>query len=96
LPEPNFPNPFNSETSLRFVVPGAPGVDAVSRRVTLVVTDLLGQKVRTLVDDALYPGAHYALWDGTDDAGRKMAGGVYFWSIFAPGFSATQRMVMVH
>lgn len=96
LLEPSSPNPFKSATSFRFVLPGVPGVDAASARVTLVVTDLLGREVRTLVDDALYPGAHYALWDGTDDAGRKMACGVYFWSISAPGYNATGRMVMVH
>ncbi|MFH1007945.1 MAG: hypothetical protein V1800_10665 [Candidatus Latescibacterota bacterium] len=60
---PNQPNPFNSETLLRFEVPR-------SEHVHLAVHNLLGQPVRTLVDQERHTGTHAVRWDGKDEAGR--------------------------
>ena len=93
--EPNFPNPFNAATTLRYVVPGATGIGAASRPVRLVIRNTLGQEVKTLINGTQYPGVHCAVWDGTDGSGSALAGGVYLYTMSAPGFTATRRMMMV-
>jgi hypothetical protein len=67
------PNPFRGATEIRFRLPGAGAGE-----VTLHLVDAAGRTVRTLVDGALPAGAHAVHWDGTDDAGRPVAGGLYF------------------
>lgn len=68
-----FPNPFREQTSLRFEL--APGRGA---HVTVEVIDVNGRRVRTLFDRRLPGGSHTVGWDGTDEASRRVAAGVYF------------------
>jgi predicted nucleotidyltransferase len=64
-------NPFSSSTTIEFSQPA-------SGRVSLVVYDLAGRRVRTLLDDARPAGRSKTGWDGKDEAGRPVASGVYF------------------
>ena len=89
--EPNIPNPFGPSTEIRYVIPDGPGI----HRVTLRIYDTLGRCVRTLVDGDRSPGGHAVTWDGTDDYGRQVAGGVYFCRIRVSGQNATLRMVLL-
>lgn len=66
----NYPNPFDQVTHMSFGLP-AP------LPVRLVVYDVLGREVRTLVDEPLPAGWHRASWDGRDEAGRAVAAGLY-------------------
>jgi hypothetical protein len=66
------PNPFLSSTEIRYDVP------ASGRRVSLVLYNVNGQRVRTLVEEVVPAGRHAARWDGTDDEGRRLPAGVYF------------------
>ena len=84
----NYPNPFNPSTVIPFQLP-------VSARVRLEVFNLLGQRVATLVDEALAAGSHAARWDGTDAAGRPVGAGVYLYRLQGGGTGATQRMLLV-
>jgi len=59
------------------------------------VFDARGRLVRTLVDDTESPGRHEAGWDGADDAGRRVASGVYFARLVADGHSEATRMVLL-
>ncbi|MCK4916373.1 MAG: hypothetical protein KAS89_09380, partial [Candidatus Eisenbacteria sp.] len=72
---------------------------AVPGRVTLCVYDLTGRVVRTLVDRDVESGKHKVVWDGTTDAGRRAASGVYFVRMEAPGradaFRATRKLVLL-
>ncbi len=70
----NFPNPFNPTTEIRFSLPeqGHTG---------LVIYNLLGAHVKTLVDSELEAGAHQYTWNGTDGYGVKMASGSYFYRL---------------
>jgi hypothetical protein len=68
--EPNYPNPFNSRTTIRY------GLKAASR-VRLTVFDILGRHVRTLSQGFKAPGVHTAAWDGRDDRGRSVPSGIY-------------------
>lgn len=64
------PNPFNPSTTLSFEL-------AAAGRARLVLFDLQGRRVRTLVDGELPAGPHACVWDGRDDAGRAATSGVY-------------------
>ena len=68
---PNTPNPFNATTTIRFSVPEAP------TSVHLDIYDLLGQRVRTLVDREVEAGTYAVRWDGRDELGRNVSSGVY-------------------
>ncbi len=70
---PPFPNPFNPVTTIRLYV--APGAD---RRLDVGVYDLRGRRVRQLFTGAAETGWRELSWDGSDDAGRRLASGVYF------------------
>ena len=83
LVEPNFPNPFNSETTIRFSVP-------VRARVSVEVYNAIGENMRRLVNDVLEPG-EYRL---SIDAG-EWPGGVYFCRIRAAGIERVTRMVLL-
>lgn len=67
----NTPNPFNPRTTIAYSV-----ADRVEVRI--VVYDVAGRVVRTLVDDVREPGEYTALWDGRNDANEALASGVYF------------------
>jgi len=86
--EQNFPNPFNPGTKIYFEIPS-------TQQVTVVVYNLLGQKVKTVLDEALPPGRHVLPWDGTDERGQAVPAGVYIYRIKAGQFIAARKMVLV-
>ena len=67
---PSHPNPYNSETVLRFQVPAG--------EAQLVIYNLAGQEIATLVDEEMAAGAHAVRWGGRNQRGRRVASGVYF------------------
>ncbi len=85
---PNYPNPFNPETTINYEVPK-------TGRLTLKIYNVLGQEVKTLVDENLEPGYYRALWDGKDSTGRQMASGVYFYRIKSEGFAKSLKMMLL-
>lgn len=84
----SYPNPFNPQTTMRFVLPAA-------GRTRLVVVDLAGRAVRTLADADLPAGAHEARWDGRDDAGRAAPSGCYLARLESGGAQAVTRLALV-
>lgn len=85
----NYPNPFNPETTIRYIVAEN------THRVNLVIYDVLGKVVRTLVDEAKSVGEHNIQWDGKDDLGRSVASGIYIYKLSVRGFVQTKKMVLV-
>lgn len=86
---PGQPNPFNVRTAIRY------DVFALSP-VRLTIYDISGRVVRRLVDSALQsPGTYFVDWDGRDDRGRMVAGGVYFSRLEGGGTAGTFRVVRV-
>ena len=83
---PNAPNPFNPST----VIPYRLDVDGSVR---LVVYNLVGQHVRTLVDEAQTAGVYRVHWDARDAAARRVSSGVYFIRLHYPGGVHTRRML---
>ncbi len=87
--EPNYPNPFNPSTQIRFSLPQ-------HEAVTLAVYDVHGRLIRNLVANESYnQGTYKVQWDGRNDAGMVVASGVYFGRMTAGTFSATQKMNLV-
>ena len=64
-------------------------------QVKLAIFNLVGQRVRGLIDDFKVPGRYEARWDGKDDFGRDVGSGVYFYSLEAGPFSTTKRMLLI-
>jgi flagellar hook assembly protein FlgD len=62
--------------------------------VSLSVLDVHGRRVRTLVDGERAPGAHSAIWNGTDQRGERAASGVYLIRLVAGELRATTRVVL--
>lgn len=84
----NCPNPFNPETQIRYDLP-VPG------HVKLAIYNILGQKVRILVDEIQDAGHKSVIWDGRDDGGRDVASGIYFYKIAMENFEKTKKMVLL-
>lgn len=72
----NYPNPFNPSTRIEYELPGR-------THVRLMVYDVLGRLVRTLVDAEQSSGRFSAIWDGTNDSGVQMASGMYLYRLEA-------------
>ena len=88
----NVPNPFNPQTTIRFVVPGAKGP---ATRTTVAVYDLSGRLVKTLADADLPAGYHALLWNGTDSRSAAVASGVYFVRVEARGERMSRKITLV-
>lgn len=84
----NYPNPFNPVTSIKFTTPRR-------GRVTLEIFNVLGQKVRSLLDDDLSAGRHRVTFDGRDENGRVLASGIYLYRIQAGDFTQSRRMALI-
>ena len=82
-----YPNPFNPTTTISFSIKEKAPVE-------LVIYNILGQKVRTLVNQPLEPGEHSIVWNGTDNKGRSVASGIYFYRMKAGNYSETKKMVL--
>ncbi len=85
---PAFPNPFRARTTFRFELPRP-------ERATLRVYDALGKRVATLFDGSAAAGAHEAVWDGRDAAGRPAGAGVYFVELRAGARVRTSAVLLV-
>jgi hypothetical protein len=84
----NYPNPFARETRIEYQL-------ADRRRVTLAVFNVLGQRVRTLVDEPQDAGGHAVTWEGENRYGRPVGSGVYFVRLTAGSTTKTRKMVLV-
>jgi hypothetical protein len=86
----NYPNPFNPTTQIAYLVPEGAPQDA-----SLVVYDVTGARVRTLVNAPKRAGRHLVTWDGRDDSGNQVASGIYFYRLVLGQFTATKRMLLL-
>lgn len=84
----NYPNPFNPETEIEYVLPK----DA---EVRLIVYNLLGQKIKTLIEGFESAGLKTVSWDGTNDWGIPVGSGVYFYRITAGESTQLKKMLLL-
>jgi sugar lactone lactonase YvrE len=85
---PNFPNPFNPQTQIAYQLPEP-------SEVSLVIFDILGQKVCTLVEEEQIPGFYHITWDGKSHQGQIVSSGVYFYKFKSKGLVQTRRMLLL-
>jgi hypothetical protein len=83
----NLPNPFTGSTVIPFAL-------EKESHVTLSVFNVLGQRVRVLMDGWSPAGSHQVRWDGRDDSGNRAASGLYLYRFQAEGYQATRRMLL--
>ena len=84
----NYPNPFNPQTVIKYDLPN-PG------HVNVTVYNILGQKVKTLMDEHQEAGHKSVNWNGKDGKGKDVASGIYFYKIKTVGFEKTKKMVLL-
>jgi hypothetical protein len=84
----NYPNPFNPITEFKLSLPRA-------SHVRMQIFNILGQKVRTLVDGDLAAGEYVVDWDGVDERGKEVSSGIYFYRMTADDFSDVGKMVLL-
>jgi len=84
----NYPNPFNPATEISFDLPEP-------QRVELVIYAVDGRHVTTLKNEELLAGRHTVTWTGRDDAGERVASGIYFCRLRAGAFSQTLKMTLI-
>jgi hypothetical protein len=84
----NYPNPFNGQTNIEYKIP-------VYSRIRMEVFDLLGQKVKTLIDEEKSPGIYKAKWDGKNDLNNSVDSGIYFVKLSSDNFSNTKKMILL-
>jgi flagellar hook assembly protein FlgD len=84
----NYPNPFNPTTVIRFGVPSASDI-------SIVVYNVLGQKVRSLANGPVAAGFHEVTWDGRDDLGTVVQSGVYFYRLETGPTAIVKKMLFV-
>jgi len=84
----NFPNPFNPSTTITYMIPGA-------GHVSLNIYNVMGQRVRALVDGYRDVGIYKVIWDGKNDKGYMVPTGVYFYQLRMGNISRTRKMVLI-
>ena len=84
----NYPNPFNPHTTIEYSLP-------VKSHVVLSIYNILGQKVRTLIDKNQGAGCQVVLWDGKTDRGKGVASGIYFYRLQGDEVTITKRMLLL-
>lgn len=88
---PNRPNPFNPSTVIAYALP--PGAETFVSR--LEIFNLLGIRVRTLVEGRQPAGTYSVIWDGTDASGRRLPAGVYVYRLTAGPYSKSRTMILL-
>lgn len=84
----NYPNPFNPSTTISFALPR-------NTHVRLDIYNMVGQLVNTVVDKDMNAGNYTVAWEGLDNAGMKVASGVYLYRIHTTSFTAVKKMLLV-
>ena len=84
----NYPNPFNPITTLRYDLPEQANVN-------IIIYDIMGREVRTLVNQTQEAGFKSVLWNATNDFGKPVSAGVYLYQIRAGNFMQARKMVLL-
>jgi len=84
----NYPNPFNPITVICYDLPE-------QNHINITIYDLLGRQVKILANQAQSPGYKLIIWDATDNTGKPVSAGTYFYQIKAGGFVQTKKMLLL-
>ena len=84
----NYPNPFNPVTTIRYDVPD-------NSLVKIIIYDLTGRNIRTLVNEVSSPGRYSISWNGTDDFGKPVSSGMYFYRMNSTDFQSVKKLMLL-
>ncbi|MCF7858903.1 MAG: carboxypeptidase regulatory-like domain-containing protein [Candidatus Cloacimonetes bacterium] len=84
----NYPNPFNPETTVSFSL-------SESGYVSLTIYNMRGQLVKTLINNQLKAAYHDVVWDGSDNNGKNVSSGIYFYKMQSGKYSSTRKMILM-
>ena len=84
----NYPNPFNPETTIEYIIPKA-------GQISIVLFNTIGQQVRTIVDEFKTSGTYQVIWDGRNDQGEKVNSGVYFYLMRSGSCEKNMKCVLL-
>ena len=84
----NYPNPFNPITTLRYELPE-------NGLVNIIIYDMLGKQVKTLINQTQDAGYQSVIWDATNDYGKPVSAGIYLYQIQAGEYMQTKKMVLL-
>ena len=84
----NYPNPFNPVTTLRYDL-------SENSLVTITIYDMLGRKVKTLINQTQDAGYKSIIWNATNDYGKPVSAGIYLYQIQAGDYISTKKMVLL-
>jgi hypothetical protein len=84
----NYPNPFNPETDISYTLPK-------DCDVKLTIYNVIGQKIKVLVDEHQTAGSKSVYWDGKDEKGKQVASGIYFYRMKAGEFTDAKKMILM-
>jgi formylglycine-generating enzyme required for sulfatase activity len=84
----NYPNPFNPVTTLRYDLPK-------NSLVTIIIYDMMGREVKTLINQTQDAGYRSVIWDATNDYGKPVSAGIYLYQIQAGEYISTKKMVLL-
>jgi Concanavalin A-like lectin/glucanases superfamily/Secretion system C-terminal sorting domain len=84
----NYPNPFNGQSAISFNI-------SKQEHVKLFIYDVLGKKVKKLIDENLNVGKHVVVWNSLSDNGEGVSSGIYFYRLELPGFVSSRKMILL-
>jgi len=84
----NHPNPFNPITTIRYDLPE-------NGPVSIIIYDLMGREIKTLVKQVSAPGRYSVNWNGTNLWGKQIASGMYFYRMETPGFQSVKKLIFL-
>ena len=84
----NYPNPFNPVTTLRYDLPE-------NSHVNIIIYDMLGRRVKTLINQTQDAGYKLLIWDATNDYGKPVSAGIYLYQIQTGEYLQTKKMVLL-
>lgn len=84
----NYPNPFNPSTTIEYQI-------ARSEFVNISIFDLAGNRIKSILNLHAGSGLGYATWDGKNELGQKVSGGIYLYRIDTPSFTSTRKMILL-
>ena len=84
----NYPNPFNPKTKINYDIP-------YHNNVSIIISDIKGSEIKSLVNQRHTPGKYNVIWDGTNNNGDKVAAGIYLYKIQSGNFTSTEKMIFL-
>ncbi|MCK4420195.1 T9SS type A sorting domain-containing protein [candidate division WOR-3 bacterium] len=84
----NYPNPMVKDTRIKFAI-------SKEEKVNISVYNIVGQKVRTLIDKKMKAGSYIVNWNGETENGRKLASGVYFYIMEAGDYTSSRKLLLL-